>query len=255
MIDVTEDAFLGGRVMITQPAKGYRAGIDPVFLAASVRWPREQPTFRMLDVGAGVGTVGLCVARRCPGAHVTLLEREPELAALARGNIERNGLAARITVVETSIDASAAELQAFGLMAESFDDVLANPPYHAEGRGTPAPNALKAASQAMEETGLDSWVRFMARMCKPGGCATMIHKAEALPAVLSAFSGRFGGLRVFPLYPREGEPASRIIVQGIKGSRAPMMLLQGVIVHADGHTFTPAAQAVLRDGEGVSLRG
>ena len=93
MIEVTEDAFLGGRLTIAQPAKGYRAGIDAVVLAASVPWPREQATFTVLDVGAGVGTVGLCVARRCLNAQVTLLERERELAAIARANIERNGLA------------------------------------------------------------------------------------------------------------------------------------------------------------------
>lgn len=253
-IDVTEDAFLGGRVIIKQPAKGYRAGIDAVFLAASVPWPREQPSFRVLDIGAGVGTVGICVAHRCLDAHVTLLERAPQLAALARANIERNRLAARVTVVEAALDAPAAVLEAADLASASFDDVLANPPYHAEGRGTPAPDALKAASHAMPETGLDTWVRFMARMAKPGGTATMIHKAEALAAVLAAFSGRFGDLRVLPLFARDGEPANRILVQGIKGSRAPLVLLPGWLLHGEDNIFTLGAQSVLRQGAGIGLR-
>ena len=34
--DLTRDAFLGGRVTLLQPRRGYRAGTDPVLLAASV---------------------------------------------------------------------------------------------------------------------------------------------------------------------------------------------------------------------------
>ena len=247
------DAFLGGKLTIEQPKSGYRAGLDAVFLAASVIWPREQRPFCVLDVGAGVGTVGLCVARRCLDAQVTLLEREPQLAGLARENIKRNALAERVRVIETALDASAADLSACGLSADSFDDVVANPPYHSQGQGTPAPNAMKAASHAMEETGLDAWVRFMARMAKPGGRVAMVHKAEALPAVLAAFQGRFGDMRVLPLYPRAGEPASRIIVQATKGSRAQMVLLPGFTLHGEGNVFAGPSQHVLRDGAGVLM--
>jgi tRNA1Val (adenine37-N6)-methyltransferase len=35
-IETTFDAFLGGRITLEQPTKGYRAGVDPVLLAASV---------------------------------------------------------------------------------------------------------------------------------------------------------------------------------------------------------------------------
>ena len=244
---VTEDAFLGGQVMVRQPKSGYRAGLDAVFLAASVPSGCVQ-ICRVLDLGAGVGTVGLCVAARCMQAQVTLLEREPQLAMLAAENIVLNRLEARVRVVNTAIGSSAEALTGHDVYADGFDHVLANPPYHGEGRGTAAADALKAASHAMPEEGLDDWVRFMARMAAPGGTATMVHKADALPAILSAFAGRFGGVRVLPIYPREGEVANRVIVQGIKGSRAPMVLLPGFVLHAEGNAFTCAAQAVLRQG-------
>lgn len=250
-IETTEDAFLGGRLMIRQPKRGYRAGIDAVFLAASVQ--ARGAAQRILDVGAGVGTVGLCAARRCVDARVVLLEPQTELAALALENAARNDLANRVTVVEASIGASASAMAAACLEAESFDRVLANPPYHAEGRGTPAPNALKATSHAMPEASLDDWVRFMARMAKPGGTATVIHKAEALGEVLAAFGSRFGGLRVLCLHPREGEAAIRVLVSGIKGSRAPLTVLAPLVLHQHGNGFTPVASAVLRDGAALPV--
>lgn len=95
MID--PDVFLGGRLMLAQPAVGYRAGLDAVLLAAAV--PIDGRGQRVIDAGAGVGAVGLSLATRVAEVDVTLVEREPELVAMAEWNIVRNGLEARARVV------------------------------------------------------------------------------------------------------------------------------------------------------------
>jgi tRNA1(Val) A37 N6-methylase TrmN6 len=246
----TDDAFLGGALQILQPLSGYRAGLDAVMLAAAV--PAEGPA-HVLDVGAGVGTAGLCLARRVASASVTLFEREGALARLAAENVSRNGLGERVRVVEGDIGLSAAFAQSLGLEPESFDHVIANPPFHDADGGTLAPDPLKAAAHAMPDDGIDHWARFMARMAVPGGSAIVIHKAEALSRLLAAFDGRFGGLHVLPLYPRAGAAAHRILVQGRKGSRAPLTLLAGLVLHDDEGAFTPQAQAILRGGAALPL--
>ena len=242
----TADMFLGDRVAILQPASGYRAGIDAVLLAASVKAP-GRAKFRVLDVGAGVGTVGLCIAARIPNADVTLFEREPQLASMARDNIAANQFTARAVVINGDVAISAGDLGYLGLKLESFDCVVANPPFHDEDSGTLAGNTLKAGSHAMPGDGLELWARFMARMTCVSGRAAMIHKAEALPRILAAFEGRFGGLMVLPIHPRIGEPAIRVLVHGIKGSRAPMVLKSGLVLHGQGQEFTPIVEAVLRE--------
>jgi len=243
----SDDAFLGGRLQVLQPRSGYRAGLDAVMLAAAVPAAESKP-MRALDLGAGVGTAGLCLARRLQTAEVTLLEREQKLVRLAQENITRNALAARVRVVEGEVGMAAAALKKFDLAEESFDHVLANPPFHDLEAGTIAPDPLKAGAHAMPDTELARWARFMARMAKPGGGITVIHKAEALIRLLAVLDGRFGALLVLPLYPRAAAPAHRVIVQGIKGSRAPPALLPGFVLHEAGDAFTPEAQAVLRDG-------
>jgi tRNA1(Val) A37 N6-methylase TrmN6 len=65
---------------------------------------------------------------------------------------------------------------------------------------------------------------------------------------------RFGDIRVAPLYAREGMAASRVIVQGVKGSKAPLQLLPGLVLHSAGNQFTPEAEAILRDGLAWRLR-
>jgi tRNA1(Val) A37 N6-methylase TrmN6 len=250
--DLTEDAFLGDRLIIRQPRTGYRAGIDAVLLAAAAPVP-SGPEQLILDCGAGVGTVGLCVAARVPNAQVTLIERDSRLSLISTGNIARNGLGTRVRSVTGDVAAKASGPTGVKLDSDVFDHVLANPPFHATDSGTRATDDLKAASHAMPEGELELWARFMARMAKPGGTATIIHKTECLLAVLKALEPRFGNLKILPIYPRDGDPAIRILVQGTKGNRAPLTLLSGLVLHNADNTFTPQATSILRHGAGLTV--
>jgi tRNA1(Val) A37 N6-methylase TrmN6 len=250
--DITEDAFLGGSLRISQLAAGYRAGLDAVLLAAAAP-VRDGGGEQVLDVGAGVGVVGLAVARRAAQARVTLIERETTQAELCRLNIDRNGLTERARLLTGDIGKPLGEQPLLKSLAGSFDHVLANPPYQVEGTATLAALPAKAAANAMRREGLQQWLRFMAAMAQPGGTATMIHRADSLDQVLAAFSGRFGRLLVYPIFPRQGASAHRVLVQGIKGSRAPLQLRAGLILHATGHAFRPEVDAILRGGAALDL--
>jgi tRNA1(Val) A37 N6-methylase TrmN6 len=246
----SDDAFLGGRLRLLQPATGYRAGLDGVLLAATVE---AGPGQQVLDLGCGVGVVGLCVAQRLPDIRVTMVERDARLAALARRNVQRNGFGARAHVIEADILQPLGASPELAACAETFDHVLANPPFHTEGRGTAAGDPLKAGANAMPAGALERWVRLMAAMARPGGLVTLIHRAEALPEVLTALAGRFGATVILPLHPREGQPAARVLVRAVKGSRAPLVLRPGLVLHEPDHSFRPKIAAVLRDGAALPL--
>lgn len=250
--EVTDDDFLGGQLKVLQPRHGYRAGLDAVLLAAAVAPVRHGP-MRVLDIGAGVGTVGLCIARRIELAEVVLLEREASLLELAKANIARNGLEGQVSARAGAVGARAADLESVGLIPASFTHVVANPPFYAAGAATPSAAKLKAASHVMDEGDFECWGRFMARMAAPRGHALIVHKTEALPQVLAALEGRFGNIKVLPIHPRQGGIASRIIVSGIKSSRAPLSVLPGFILHGEGNGFTCEADAILRGGGGLDL--
>ncbi len=251
---LTDDAFLGGALSVLQPAGGYRAGLDAVLLAAACG-ARAGEGACVLDAGAGVGVAGLCVARRVADAQVTLVEREPALVEIARQNVARNGLEARVRVVALDVEEGGAAINRAqtaasmeGVPAGAYTHVIANPPYYAEGHGTRPPGHLKAASHQMADGALDQWCRFLATAAANDGLVTVIHRAEALAELLDGLGRRFGALRVLPLHSRAGEAAHRVIVQGRKGSRAPLSLLQGLVLHGDGHAFVPTIDAVLRHG-------
>src|SRR5438132_9258249 len=91
--DLTEDAFLGGRLRLRQPRAGHRAGHDAVLLAAATAARAGE---RVVDFCAGVGAAGLALASRVRGLDLTLLEIDPCLAALARDNGAPDAMAARL---------------------------------------------------------------------------------------------------------------------------------------------------------------
>src|SRR5665213_715875 len=98
----TRDAFLGGRLHIAQPAKGFRAGLDSVLLGAAV----SAETGTLLDLGAGVGTAALVALAHHPSLGAVLVDSEPEMLALALENIAANGLAGRATTISLDLTAS-----------------------------------------------------------------------------------------------------------------------------------------------------
>lgn len=241
----TRDAFLGGAVIVDQPRHGYRAGLDAVLLAASVPAHGKGRPIRLLDVGAGVGVVGLCVAARLPEADVTLVEQSPELCALAAGNITANQLADRARVTEQNILDGTATSDAT-VPDNAYDVTVSNPPFYDVAAHRQSPHALKAASHAMPDQGLDQWLRFMARKTRPGGTAIVIHRADKLGVLLAGFAPRFGAICVLTLHPRVGVPASRIIVRGIRGSRGPLTIASGIALHGPDDRFTPELERVLK---------
>lgn len=245
--DLTEDQLLGGRVRLSQPATGYRAGIDPVFLAAAVPAKAGE---RVLDVGAGAGAAALCLAARVANASVSGVETNRTLVRLANANAGATGVGDRVRFFAGDL-----LTPPIRLAPASFDHVMANPPYMPEGAGRASPDPGKAAATVEDKAGLGDWLRFCLLMAAPTGTVTVIHRADRLDALLAAMAGRLGGVVVFPLWPGgEGRKAAkRVIVSGRRSSRAPLSLVPGLVLHRPDGAFTDEAEAVLRHADALHL--
>jgi tRNA1(Val) A37 N6-methylase TrmN6 len=233
-----------------QPRQGHRAGSDAVFLAAAVPASAKG---KVLDAGAGVGVAGLCVLARLRGVKVTAVEIDAKLCLLAEANAARNGFADRFEAVNADVTAPAKKLAAAGLEREGFDHVIANPPFHAEGSVRTAQDRSKERAHVMRAGDLVAWFRFLAAMTAPKGWMTLIYPAEHLGPMLKDLDGRFGEIKIFPLFPKAGAPATRIILQGRKGSRAAPKLLPGLVLHEAGGRYTTEAEDILRSGKALQL--
>jgi tRNA1(Val) A37 N6-methylase TrmN6 len=223
-----------------------------VFLAAAASARAGE---RVLDVGAGVGVAGLCLMARVAGTEVTAVEIDPSLAALAGENAAMNGFAGRFKVVTADVTSPGKMLQAAGLVREGYHQLIANPPFHAEGKVREALDEARASAHVMGTGRLVAWMRFFAAMAAPNASLTLIHRPDGLGELLELLAGRFGDVAVFPLFPKASEPATRIIVQAKKGSKAGLSLLPGLVLHEEDGRYTAGAEAILRGGGPLVLRG
>ena len=228
MADVTEDGFLGGRLKLRQPRKGHRAGHDAMLLAASTA---ARPGDRVVEFGAGVGAAGLALATRVGSLDLLLVDIDPALAQLARDNAALNRIAGGVVTLDV-----AAGIDAFAeadLWPDSADIVMMNPPFNDVVRHRASPDANRATAHVAAPTTLADWIHAARRVLKSGGALTMIWRADGLAEVLAVLDRGFGGLVVQPLHATSEDAAIRVLLRAIKGGRAPLRLLPGLVVTSE----------------------
>jgi tRNA1(Val) A37 N6-methylase TrmN6 len=224
--DLTEDAFLGGRLRLRQPRAGHRAGHDAVLLAAATAACAGD---RVVDFGSGVGAAGLALASRVTGVELVLVEIDPDLAQLARDNAVANGIKADVATLD--VTSSAESFAAAGLRPDSVDVVLMNPPFHDARRHRASPEDAKALAHMANPATLESWVLAARRVLKSGGALTLIWRADGLSEVLAALARGFGSPKILPVHGEAAKPAIRVLVRAVKGGRAPLHLYRGLVLN------------------------
>ncbi|MBV8653931.1 MAG: methyltransferase, partial [Alphaproteobacteria bacterium] len=244
---ITEDSLLGGRVRLRQPASGYRAAIDPVFLAASVEAGGQD---LVLDMGCGVGAATLCLATRVAGCRIAGFDVQRDIVRLASDNIALNDLSGRVSVMHGDLLKPPMRLAPGG-----FDHVMANPPFLEAGTATAPANPAAATATLEGAADLAVWVRVALAMVRAKGSVTFIHRADRLEALLGLLAGKAGEIVVFPLWPGNGKPAKRVIVRARKQIATPTRLMPGLVLHRADGGFTAEADAVLRQGAALALAG
>lgn len=232
----TDGHLMGGRVRYAQPRHGFRSGVEPVLLAASV--PARQGD-RVLEGGSGAGAGLLCLAARTQGVAGLGVERDPSLACLAGENAVANGWPS-VAFVAAAVEA----MPDIGL----FDHAFANPPYHLS-RGTRSPTRTRTDAKHAPADIFSVWAGHLAGRLRPGGTLTLAAPAAYLPACIEALgTARCGSGALMPLWPRPGRAAKLILLQGVKAGKGPFRMLSGLVLHRDGCGYTEQAEAVLRHG-------
>lgn len=235
---VTENALLGGRVRLVQPAKGYRAGMDAALLAAAV--PARDGE-RVLEAGCGAGGVLMQIATRQPGARLTGLERDAQAAELARRNAVLNGSADRVEVMTGDVAAGFTALD-----RPAFDWAISNPPFFDDETALRAPSPAKRGAWIADD-GLGAWTDFLMRGVRDGGRIVVIHRADRLADLLTLLGARCGSFSIRPVQPFADQPAKRVLVQAVRAGRAPLRLLPALVLHDRGEAKHSAeAEAILR---------
>ena len=239
--DQTEGHLLDGRVRYAQPRRGFRSGIEPVLLAAAIP---AQPGSRVLEGGSGAGAALLCLAARVPDVLGLGIEQDQALVALARQNAAANGW--------PGLRFMAADIASLPAL-DAFDHACANPPYHGDV-GTPSPDSSRRAAKRATVGLLAVWATALARPLRQGGTLSFILSAVSLAEAMTAFAAAgCAPTSLLPLWAKPRQAAKLLLLRGVKGSRAPLRVLPGLVLHAPDGTFTPEVDAILRGGAALDL--
>ncbi len=252
--EICEIFLLNGAVRLHTPARrGLKPTTDAVFLAAACL---ACPGDHILDLGCGVGTVGLCVGARVTNVQVTGVEREGDLGTIALNNALLNGV--------RGMDILTGDIRDCPVRLDQpiFDHVVMNPPFYKEGTYIAPVDGVRARALGHHEdvgsekenrpsASLEDWIMAAHRSVKSNGSVTMIYHAESIDDIVAGGYRRFGGMTIIPLWPHAGESARRVIVRMVKDSRAPTILHPGLVLHRSDGEWTDEARKILMERQGL----
>lgn len=232
-------------VRLLQPEGGFRTSLDSVILAASCP---AKPGDRVLDLGCGVGGASFCLRHRIPGVLVQGIDKEGEYIDLARQNIALNPDTGRC-------EFTVGDIRAFRFSApdQRVEHVLCNPPFLSTGTYTQSPDELRAAALGHrdDEIDLKDWIDCAFHNLQPGGSLSVVHRADTVDKIIQEMGRRYGQIEIFPLWPRQGEAAKRVVVRARKDRRSPAAIHAGLVLHNRDGSYTEGAELVLRAGRAL----
>ena len=224
-----DDLMRSGRHII-QDTREFCFSMDAVLLAHFPRWKRKQ---RVLDLGTGTGVIPLIIADEV--AHVDAIELNPVTASLARRNVRLNGLEDKVAVREGDFR-RIREIYA----AESFDVVVANPPYRpvAEGRIS-ARDGVACARHELTAT-LEDVVSSARYALRFRGTFAMVHLPERLGEILVVLHAhQMEAKRLRMIQPKQGKAPNMMLLEAVAGA-APggLRVLPPLVVHEEDGRYT-----------------
>lgn len=245
--EISRDIFhkdgLNGSFEILQfTGKGHRAGMDAMLLAASL--PDDSYGI-VADLGAGCGAAGLAAINMHKNLSALLVEVSTEQVDLAQQTLRlsvNSHFVNRVNIINADVTLSGEKRSVAGLKPNSVDHVILNPPYNQPNLRT-SPDPMRAEAHVMADGGLDAWLRTASAILKPGGTLSLIYRSERLGEIIACSQGRFGALTILPVFSHKDEAAKRIIVRGVAGSKAPLRLVPGLVMHdEDGKSSVEAGE-------------
>ena len=201
------DALFRGRLPLLQPTRGYRTNVDALWLAAFAR--RERTARRCLDLGAGVGAVGLALVVAGAAERVTLLDVDAPLLELARRNAAAAGVQQRVETLALDLATKLPDA-----IAHAFDLVVANPPYGILGESRGSPHPRRARARTGDASTLSLFARAARFSLGAAGRACFVFPAHDLSRLFDAL--RATGLvpkRMRVVHPLPDAPAKVALVE------------------------------------------
>ena len=240
MDEETVDEILEGSLKISQSKRGYRFNLDSLILAHFVSLKSRSVN---MDLGCGNGVIALVLARRYPSTHWTGLEIQKGLASLSHKNVEQNGLGKRVGIVL----GDAREVKR-NFAANSFDNVIFNPPYRKLSSGRINPLLEKAVARHEIKGSLSDFLAASRYLLKPTGRVFAIYPAARMVELISLFRKKnIEPKRMKLVFSDASSNAEFVLAEGRSGSREELKMEPPLYIYEEQKKYTQAMKIIFTD--------
>ena len=238
-------------IKLYQNKKGYRFSVDALLLYSFVNLHRA---YRIADLGAGSGIVGILLAKKYHDSEVALIEIQNSLAGLAEKNIALNKVEKRVKVIRTDIkkfklgdfhSENKTTLNSPLLTPNSFDLVVSNPPFRRQKTGLISPTDEKAIARHEIELKLADLIQASCSLLKSKGRFCMIYHPSRLVELIDALRGKhMEPKRLRFVHSNFMTEAKMVLVEAIKNGRSEMKIENPLYIYKEDGTYTDEMKAL-----------
>ena len=236
----TCDAILGGKVRIVQPRRGYRFSVDSILLA---RFASVRARDRILELGAGTGVISLTIAALQHPREIVALEIQSDLAAIIRRNAKLNGIETIRTIAGDLRNPDDAAIE-----RESFDLVIANPPYRASNAGRISPHQARQIARAEALATLEDFVAAASRYARRGGRVAFVFAADRSAELIAMLRDHhLEPKRIRFVHPYADAVATTILIEARKNGGIEVAIEPPLIMFEAPGVYSREGRAMLDD--------
>lgn len=225
-----DDLQLKG-LKIIQKEDGFCFGIDAVLLA---NFAKVKDKDKVLDLGTGTGIIPILIAGHTNSNDITAVEIQEEIADMAKRSVCLNKLEDRINIINDDLK----NIDKY-LNHNSYDVIVTNPPYIKNKGGLINETDTKAISRHEIKCTLEDVVRISAKLLKHNGKFCMVNRPDRLVDIITL-------MRKYKIEPKvlrfvhskEGKDAKLILIQGLKGAKAELKVVDPLYVYDENGNYT-----------------
>lgn len=238
--DETLDSLMGGQIKVLQKAGGYRFSLDALLLAHFVRLRVGE---NVLEMGAGSGVISLILAGRWAGIHITGIDIQESLVDMADRSIALNGFGDKINVRRVDVK----EIKA-AFPPESFDVIIANPPYRKINSGRINPNREKALARHEIVGSAREFLQAAGYILKPSGRAYIIYPASRMAELLSSMrEARIEPKRIRMVHSKAKTAGQFFLTEGLREGGEELEIMPPLFIYEEKNQYTEEMSGIFRE--------
>jgi len=214
--------FLEGSIIVYQPKKGFRFGIDSILLA---HFLNLKPQDLVLEVGAGSGIISLIALKRFPKAKIFALELESIFIECLKRNILENKLQEKLFIIK-------GDIKTFLFKSGIFDVIFSNPPYFKSRSGRKSPYEIENIARRDIEFELDEFLKKVSSLLKNKGKFYLVFTALRLAELIYLLKKNKLEPKLLRLvYSYPGSEAKLVLLLAIKNAKEEIRILSPLYIY------------------------